>query len=79
MKITYDKVADAVYFTINDGKVAKTVEANSKTIVDYDKKGNLIGFEILNYSENKGSVQELEKKLKQGIPVHIKESTPVVI
>ena len=34
MKITYDKIADAVYLTLKKGRVAKTLEAGEDFMVD---------------------------------------------
>ena len=47
MKITYDKIANAAYITLQKGKMAKTVEINTDVIVDFDKKGNALGIEVL--------------------------------
>jgi len=51
MKVTYDKIADASYMTLRKGKVAKTVEINRDVIADLDKKGNVLGIEILGVLE----------------------------
>jgi len=51
MKITYDKVADAMYLTLARGKVKKTVEVNSRVIVDVGEKGKILGVELLFVSE----------------------------
>jgi len=47
MKITYDKIANAAYMTLRKGRVTKTVEMSSDVIADFDKKGNVLGIEIL--------------------------------
>ncbi len=47
MKITYDKEVDALYVYFKKGKVAKTVEVGANFIADTDKKGNIIGLEVL--------------------------------
>jgi uncharacterized protein YuzE len=55
MKFTYDKEADAAYIyleeSIADGEAEKTIELNENIIVDFDKKGKLLGIEILSASE----------------------------
>ena len=58
MQIKYDTTADALYITLKKGKVSKTKEAGAY-LVDYDKKGGLLGFEVLNYSKH---VPALERK-----------------
>ena len=51
MKITYDKIANVAYMTLRKGKVAKTVEMSESVIVDLDKKGNILGIEMLDASK----------------------------
>jgi len=50
MKITYDKEAHAVAITLRKDKVAKTKEINWNVIADFDRKGNILGIEILGVS-----------------------------
>jgi len=61
MRIIYDPLADAVSITIKKGKVAKTKEIDDNTILDYDKKGNVIGVELLFVKERipSASVSEI--------------------
>ena len=51
MKITYDKSADAMYIYFKKGKVAKTHQINERVFIDLDKKGGVIGVEILGVSK----------------------------
>ena len=55
MKITYDKIADAMYITLSRGRVAKTLEISSDFIVDKDRKGGVLGLEVLNASQHLGT------------------------
>jgi uncharacterized protein YuzE len=52
MKTTYDKKADALYISFQNGKkrekIAKTVKVNSFFFVDMGKKGEIHGIEVLN-------------------------------
>ncbi len=51
MNITYDKQADAMYIYLQKKKrVARTVELANLLLADLDKKGKIIGVEILNAS-----------------------------
>lgn len=50
MRISYDKVADAMYIYLKKGKVTRTIKINSRVFVDIDKKGNVIGIEMLDVS-----------------------------
>ena len=70
MKITYDKIADAAYMTLRKGKVARTVEMSESVIVDLDKKGHLLGIEMLDAS-NQLSRASIKNGVTMGIPVEI--------
>jgi uncharacterized protein YuzE len=50
MKIKIDATADALYIKLKRGKISKT-ENMGDHLVDYDKKGSILGFEILNFSK----------------------------
>jgi len=77
MKINYDKVANAIYFTVSAGKVEKSVRVNDRLVVDMSKDGNVIGIELLDASSKQG--EELEKNIRQGVPINIVSSTPVAV
>ena len=49
IKKTYDPQVDAFYIKCKSGKTAKT-EDKGDYLVDYNTKGNILGYEILNYS-----------------------------
>jgi len=76
MKITYDKIADAAYMTLRKGKVAKTVEMSGDVIVDLDKKGHLLGIEMLGAS-NQFSKNSLSKGVARGVPIEIISRVPI--
>ncbi|MGD1003429.1 MAG: DUF2283 domain-containing protein [Minisyncoccia bacterium] len=55
---TYDPEVDAFYITCKRGKATRT-EDKKDYLVDYDAKGKILGYEILNYSmvaEKLGSI-----------------------
>lgn len=58
MQIKIDTTADALYIKLRRGKIAKTKNKGDH-LVDYDKKGNLLGFEVLNFSK-KVPIEERE-------------------
>lgn len=70
MKITYDKIADAAYMTLRKGKVAKTVEMSESVIVDLDKKGHLLGIEMLDAS-NQLSRNSIKNGVAANVPLEI--------
>lgn len=50
----YDKEADAAYLSlkkIKKGEAVKTISLNEDIIIDLDKKGKILGIEILNASK----------------------------
>ena len=51
MTLEYDKDVDAFYIRIEEVEVARTVEVEEGTNLDFDTDGKLIGVEILNALE----------------------------
>ncbi len=47
MKIRYDSEADAMYLTLREDKVVHSKEIDKNTIIDFNKKGEVTGVEIL--------------------------------
>src|SRR3989344_2065527 len=45
--VTYDKEADAAYFRVREGAVARTVKMQEWLLADLDKSGALLGVEML--------------------------------
>ena len=50
MRFHYDKEADALYIRFNENPYQKSEEVQEGIIFDYDKKGKIIGIEILDAS-----------------------------
>ncbi len=50
-KISYDSVAKAMYIKLSRNKVFKTKEISSNFLVDIDRKGSVVGVEILNTTQ----------------------------
>jgi len=51
MKIEYSKEADALYVYFREVKVTKSKEVENGVIVDFDKRGHVVGIEILDASK----------------------------
>ena len=47
MKLHYDKEADAVYIYLNKGKIFNTKKIGEGLIVDFNKRGGVVGIELL--------------------------------
>ena len=51
MKIEYSKDADAIYVYFKEDVVASSKEIEDGVVIDFDKKGQLIGIEVLDVSQ----------------------------
>ena len=53
MNITYDKKVDAMYIKLNENEpYHSTKKVTDDVLVDYSKKGKVIGVEVLDASKN---------------------------
>ena len=50
MKIHYDPKADAMYIQLSKGKYEVSREISDSVVVDEDKKGKILGVEVLDVS-----------------------------
>lgn len=60
MKITYDPEVDVLRIILTNAVIEESDEEKPGVIFDYDRDGNVVGFEILNASkqvENPKSVE----------------------
>ena len=78
MKINYDKIADAIYLNLIKGKIKKTIKLKDRLLVDVDKKGNIIGIEILDASSQLNP-RNIEKVFKKGLPTSLISTLPVTV
>ena len=51
MKIQYDTEVDVIQIILSSEPVEESGEEEAGIIFDYDKKGNIVGIEILNASK----------------------------
>jgi len=52
MKIIYDNETDNIYVKFTDDTVIESEERDNGTVVDYNKKGDIIAVEVLNVKTN---------------------------
>lgn len=52
MKVKYDKKVDALYVSLAKGKYSDSIKVSDHVVVDKDKKGNILGIEILDATLN---------------------------
>ena len=69
MNAIYDKEADAMHIRVKKGKVHRTIEVTDCFLVDVNKKGQVLGFEML-FLSLQMSKKEIASTLRTGrIPV----------
>ena len=51
MKITKDKKTNTAYVQFRKGTVSRTAKLHREILIDYDKKGQIVGIEILSAAE----------------------------
>jgi uncharacterized protein YuzE len=51
MKVTYDPVVDVLRILFSNSPIEESDEDKPGVIIDYDKKGNIVGMEILDASK----------------------------
>ena len=51
MRLEYDSQADALYISLQKKYVSKSKEVEPGVVVDLDKKGSVVGIEILDVSK----------------------------
>ena len=54
VRVEYDEKADAMYVWVRRGKYDVSEELAENVILDLDKKGRIIGIEVLDASKNLG-------------------------
>ncbi len=51
MKFKYHKKEDALYLRFNDSAIAESDEVREGIILDYNKRGKLVGLEVLDVAK----------------------------
>ena len=66
MKITYDPEVDVLNIILSSAKIAESDEEKPGIIIDYDKDGNIVGFEVLNASRRVDKPRSMEYAVTDG-------------
>ena len=61
-RVSYDKVADALYIKLKDKEVEDGIEVKNGVIVDIGREEDIIGVEILGFSKKKIDINEIIAK-----------------
>ena len=59
MNFSFDKMANALYIRFSSEKISNSDEISEGIIIDYGKNENIVGVEILNFTERKLNLNEL--------------------
>ncbi len=65
MKITYAPDVDILKIILNNQPIEESDEGQPGIILDYDKDGNVIGFEILDASKRVENPQSVEYSISE--------------
>ena len=60
MKVTYDPEVDVLRILLSDSPIEESDEEKPGVIIDYDKDGNIVGFEILDASKRMSNPRAME-------------------
>jgi len=61
MKLKVDEKSDALYLRLNEAAIVESEEVEPGVILDFDRKGRVVGVEILGLKKRvkRGSLREL--------------------
>lgn len=62
MKVHFDQKSDAIYFRLDDSEIIESEEVSPGVILDFNKKNQVVGFEILNVKKRvpEASLKEMK-------------------
>lgn len=63
MKVKYDKETDILYITLSDEPIEISGEDKKGCILDYSKRCNLVGIEVLNASKSSINPAKVEYEI----------------
>ena len=61
MRVRVDQQADAIYLDLTGEKIESSEEVADGTILDYDRKSNMVGIEILDASKKTREINTLQQ------------------
>ena len=59
IRVSYDRVADALYVKLRDDKVVDSDEIAPGIIVDFNERGEVVGIEVLGFSRRDIDLKKL--------------------
>ena len=69
MNFSFDKIANALYIRFSSEKISNSDKIAEGIIIDYGKNENIVGVEILNFTERKLNLNDLvQMNIEELIP-----------
>ncbi|MCE4600217.1 MAG: DUF2283 domain-containing protein [Desulfurococcales archaeon] len=59
IRVSYDRIADALYVKLRDDKIADSDEVAPGVIIDFNDKGEVVGIEVLEFSRRNVDLKKL--------------------
>ena len=60
MRVTYDQETDSLRILLSDEEIEESDEEKPGVIIDYDRRGNVVGLEVLDASTRIANPRALE-------------------
>jgi uncharacterized protein YuzE len=67
MKVTYDPEVDVLHVIFSNAPIEESDEDKPGVILDYDKKGNVVGVEILDAQKRLGGKENVREVELEGV------------
>lgn len=74
ISISIDSVARSLYIAFSNNQVEKTIRKNNSFFIDYDKKGNIVGIEIIRLKKVEGIFKEVLKDTENKLPSSVSKT-----
>jgi uncharacterized protein YuzE len=65
LEFSYDPIVKAMYITLKDTKVARTIRPDHNLSLDLDVKGDLVGIEVIKIKQAKVITKQIRTVAKQ--------------
>ena len=65
MKLKVDEKSDALYLRLNEASIEESEEVEPGVILDYDRRGHVVGIEILGIRKRAGKKANLNEVVFQ--------------
>jgi len=70
MNFSFDRIANALYIRFSSEKILNSDEIAEGIIIDYGKNENIVGVEILNFTDRKINLNDLvQMTIEELIPI----------